>query len=110
MRRSATPWSSNPDPGPNPNPNPSTNPNPRPKPHQVNALVTLGTEEAYAAIDRPALRRFLLSMKREDGGFSMHDDGECDVRGAYTAVAVASLCALARDRGGGRGGGSRGQG
>ena len=40
----------------------------------------------------------------------MHDDGECDVRGAYTAVAVASLCALDRGRGGDRGGGSRGQG
>ena len=63
----------------------------------VNALVTLGTEEAYAAIDRAALRRFLLSMKRPDGGFCMHDDGECDVRGAYTAVAVASLCNLLDD-------------
>jgi len=63
----------------------------------VNALVTLGTEEAYGAIDRAALRRFLLSMKRPDGGFCMHDDGECDVRGAYTAVAVASLCNVLDD-------------
>ena len=102
----STPWSN---PGPDPWSIPKTltlTTHPDPNPDQVNALVTLGTEEAYAAIDRPALRRFLLSMKRPDGGFCMHDDGECDVRGAYTAVAVASLCALAR----GRRGGSWGQG
>ena len=104
---------SNPTPNPNPNPNPNLYPNlyPNPNPHptQVNALVTLGTEEAYAAIDRPALRRFLLSMKRPDGGFCMHDDGECDVRGAYTAVAVASLCALARGWGWGSWGWGEGE-
>lgn len=84
----------------------------------INALVTLGTEEAFRAIDRPSLHRFLLSMKRPDGGFCMHDDGECDVRrsgpdppvggsrggcvrqvrGAYTAVAVASLCNVLDER------------
>ena len=63
----------------------------------INALVTLATEEAYRAIDRPALHRFLLSMKQPDGGFCMHHDGECDVRGAYTAVAVASLCNVLDD-------------
>lgn len=58
----------------------------------VNALVTLGTEEAFRAVDRRLLYRFLLAMKQPSGGFCMHRDGECDVRGAYTAVAVASLC------------------
>ena len=48
-------------------------------------------------------------MKRPDGGFCMHDDGECDVRGAYTAVAVASLCALARGWGGGSWGWGEGE-
>jgi len=64
----------------------------------INALVTLGTEEAFAAIDRPLLYQFLLSMKQPSGGFCMHHDGECDVRGAYTAIAVASLCNVLDER------------
>ena len=55
------------------------------------ALVCVATPAAYAAVDRPALYRFLLSMKDASGGFRMHDDGEVDVRGTYTALAVASL-------------------
>lgn len=46
----------------------------------VNALVTLGTDEALDSIDRPALYRFLLSRKCRDGSFTMHEDGEVDVR------------------------------
>ena len=57
----------------------------------VCALATLGTERAYACLDRARLRSFLLRMKTAEGGFRMHEDGECDVRGSYTALAVASL-------------------
>lgn len=63
----------------------------------VNTLVTIGTPQAYAAINRASLRNFLRRMKREDGSFCMHDDGECDVRGVYTALAVASLTNLLDD-------------
>ena len=42
-------------------------------------------------IDRSALYAFLLSMKDASNGFRMHDDGEVDVRGTYTAIAVAAL-------------------
>jgi len=63
----------------------------------VNTLVTIGTESAYRAIDRESLRRFLLRMKTAEGGFTMHEDGEADVRGSYTALAVASLCNLWTD-------------
>lgn len=34
--------------------------------------------------------RFLLRMKQADGGFSMHEGGEVDVRGCYTAISVSS--------------------
>eukprot|EP00033_Pygsuia_biforma_P004041 GCRY01004426.1.p1 GENE.GCRY01004426.1~~GCRY01004426.1.p1 ORF type:complete len:471 (-),score=90.40 GCRY01004426.1:104-1516(-) len=57
----------------------------------VNALVACGTEEAYAAIDRPGLYRFLLRMKTEDGSFHMHSGGEVDIRGCYCALSVARL-------------------
>jgi protein farnesyltransferase subunit beta len=63
----------------------------------INTLVTIGTPAALAAIDRASLRVFLRRMKRPDGSFSMHDDGECDVRGVYTALAVASLTNLLDD-------------
>ncbi|CAM9224600.1 unnamed protein product [Phaeothamnion confervicola] len=61
----------------------------------VLSLLQLGTEEAYQSINRPALYRFFLSLKDPStGGFRMHHDGEVDVRGTYTAVAVASLLNL----------------
>ena len=64
----------------------------------VCALVTIGTPEALAAIDRPSLRSFLLRMKdTRTGAFRMHDDGESDVRGSYCALSVAALCGLLDD-------------
>jgi protein farnesyltransferase subunit beta len=60
----------------------------------VNTLVTIGTSDAYAVIDRAQIGSFLLRMKREDGSFTMHDDGEADVRGAYCAMAVAALTGM----------------
>ena len=63
----------------------------------INTLVTLGTPSALQIIDRTSLRTFLLRMKTDAGGFQMHDDGECDVRGVYTALAVASLTNILDD-------------
>ena len=61
----------------------------------VNALSTLGTPEAYRCIRRPQLYAFLLRLKNPDGSFSLHAGGESDVRGTYTAVAVAKLTCVA---------------
>ena len=36
-------------------------------------------------------------MKQPDGSFTVHDDGERDVRGSYCAMAVASLCSFLDD-------------
>ena len=33
-------------------------------------------------------------MKTPSGGFRMHDDGEVDVRGTYTVIAIAALLNL----------------
>lgn len=60
----------------------------------VNALITIGTPTALATIDRTSLRAFLVRMKQPDGAYTMHDDGEVDVRGAYIAIAVATLTGL----------------
>lgn len=58
----------------------------------VNSLATIGTPEALALIDRPRLYTWLMQMKKPDGAFTMHQDGENDVRGAYCAVSIATLC------------------
>ena len=55
------------------------------------ALCCVGSLAAYDVIDRLALYAFLVSMKDKSNGFRMHDDGEVDVRGTYTAIAVAAL-------------------
>ncbi|CEO95547.1 unnamed protein product (mitochondrion) [Plasmodiophora brassicae] len=63
----------------------------------VMTLAEIGTREAWDVIDRAALHRFLLSRKHPSGGFTMHDQGEIDIRGAYCALAAANLCAIASD-------------
>jgi len=63
----------------------------------LNTLVTIGTADALGAVDLSTLRTFLRRMKSASGAFTMHDDGECDVRGSYTAIAVASLTNLLDD-------------
>uniref|UniRef100_Q0VFT7 Protein farnesyltransferase subunit beta n=1 Tax=Xenopus tropicalis TaxID=8364 RepID=Q0VFT7_XENTR len=57
----------------------------------VNALCTIGTEEAFDVINREKLLAFLWSLKQPDGSFTMHIGGEVDVRSAYCAASVASL-------------------
>lgn len=60
----------------------------------VNALVTLSSEDALQSIDRAKLKHFLQSMKKSDGSFTMHRDGEIDVRGVYCAVSAAYLTGI----------------
>ena len=66
----------------------------------INALCILasidGVGEAAALgwLDRRLMHSFLLRMKQADGSFSVCSDGECDTRGVYCAMAVASLLGL----------------
>ena len=62
----------------------------------INTLVTIGTRSALQCVDRPALHAFLKRMKREDGSFTMHDDGECDVRASAAADALAAASRVMR--------------
>eukprot|EP01105_Mastigella_eilhardi_P005123 TRINITY_DN16918_c0_g1_i1.p1 TRINITY_DN16918_c0_g1~~TRINITY_DN16918_c0_g1_i1.p1 ORF type:complete len:392 (-),score=75.93 TRINITY_DN16918_c0_g1_i1:59-1234(-) len=57
----------------------------------VNAVVTVGTEEAYQVVNRETMYNFLMRMKNVDGSFNSHTDGECDIRGAYCAIATAAM-------------------
>lgn len=57
----------------------------------VLALMVIGTPEAYALVDRQALYAYYMDCKDACGAFSVHRDGELDVRGTYTVVAVSDL-------------------
>ena len=57
----------------------------------VCALCILGTQEAYDVIDRPKLKSFLMACRTPEGAFTMHRDGEVDIRGAYCATVAAHL-------------------
>ena len=57
----------------------------------VNALCILGTEEAFNSINRGLLVSWLDRLRLEDGSFTMHEDGEVDIRGVYCALSVARL-------------------
>ncbi|XP_045124653.1 protein farnesyltransferase subunit beta-like isoform X3 [Portunus trituberculatus] len=57
----------------------------------VNALVIIGTKDAYDAINRDTLQDFLWSLRTEEASFRMHEGGEVDIRGVYCAVSVARL-------------------
>ena len=61
----------------------------------VLTLATLGHEDGWRMVDRRALLRWLLSLKRPDGSFAMHLDGEADVRATYCALAVATALDVA---------------
>jgi protein farnesyltransferase subunit beta len=57
----------------------------------VLTLCIIGTEEALAAVNRPAMYKHFLSLKDKSGGFAIHTEGEVDSRGTYTIVAIARV-------------------
>lgn len=63
----------------------------------ISTLSILKSPKGYDIIDRVALKDFLLRMKQSDGSFTVHHDGETDLRGSYCAIAVASMCNLLDD-------------
>ena len=60
----------------------------------VSSIFSLDYEQCYNVINRKTLESFLKSMHKENGSFTMHLDGEVDVRGAYCAAVVATLCGI----------------
>lgn len=75
----------------------------------MNALVSIGGNIAFESVDRLAVRRFFCAMQQPDGSFTLHNNGEVDIRlvqgklhypfpplpstfrGAYCALSVAKL-------------------
>lgn len=63
-------------------------------------LVETGLVERWiseGSSKREALYKTLLSLKSENGGFRLHKEGEVDIRGAYCAIATASMLHLITD-------------
>lgn len=61
------------------------------------ALVTLGGEAALGTVNRQGMQHFLQAMAvpaAEGGGFRVCQGGEVDVRGCYTAMAIAHMLGL----------------
>lgn len=71
----------------------------------VLSLMLVGGSEAYDSIDRIAMWRWLSERKQPDGGFSMSDGGEEDVRAVYCALCVIALLQLPLDSSHGEPGG-----
>ena len=74
---------------------------PRQAPHTAStyaavlALAVVGTPDALAAVDRAGLLAFVRSVRdAATGGFRVQPDGELDVRGTYTVLAVCHLTGL----------------
>ncbi|KAK9804940.1 hypothetical protein WJX73_001089 [Symbiochloris irregularis] len=67
----------------------------------VASLVTLGDPAALASVDREGMLTFLESMAQDPqqgGGFQVCPGGEVDVRGCYTAMAIACMLGLDKQR------------
>lgn len=60
----------------------------------VLSLAMAGGTESYNSINRKALWHFLGRMKQADGGFTMAEGGEEDIRGAFCAMVILSLLNL----------------
>ncbi|KAJ2721386.1 CAAX farnesyltransferase (FTase) subunit beta [Coemansia sp. Benny D115] len=57
----------------------------------VMSIALIGTDEAFEMVDRCKMYDWMMTMKQPDGSFTMHKDGEVDVRGVYCAMVIASL-------------------
>ncbi|KAL4788267.1 terpenoid cyclases/protein prenyltransferase alpha-alpha toroid [Aspergillus varians] len=60
----------------------------------VLSLAMVGGEDALNIIDRQAMWEWLGNLKQPDGGITVFEGGEEDVRGAYCAMVVISLLNL----------------
>lgn len=60
----------------------------------VLSLAMAGGTDTYKTINRKTLWHFLGRMKQADGGFTIAEGGEEDIRGAFCAVVILSLLNL----------------
>ncbi|KAH7083151.1 terpenoid cyclases/protein prenyltransferase alpha-alpha toroid [Paraphoma chrysanthemicola] len=60
----------------------------------VLSIAMVGGTSAYETVDRRAMWHFIGRMKQVDGGFTMAEGGEEDIRGAFCAMVILSLLDL----------------
>jgi protein farnesyltransferase subunit beta len=60
----------------------------------VTALMILQQSDALDRIDRPAVQRWLVSLRTRNGGFRLTRGGEVDIRATYCAAVVAAALNL----------------
>ncbi|KAF2025845.1 terpenoid cyclases/Protein prenyltransferase [Setomelanomma holmii] len=63
----------------------------------VLSIAIVGGEATYQSVDRKTMWHFLGRMKQADGGFTMCEGGEEDIRGAFCAMVIISLLNLPLD-------------
>lgn len=63
------------------------------------SIITLGSEEGYKMINREKMYEFLMQRRNPaiKGSFLVHEKGECDMRGAYTAMIIADVLNIMTD-------------
>ena len=60
------------------------------------AALELGPEACNQLIDRQALYKFFKKMKK-GGRFTMHEEGECDLRASYIVTLITKSLKLPED-------------
>ena len=63
----------------------------------VSAIAICGTETSYQLINRESMYKFLLSLKNEDGSFSVSLGAEADLRSTYSALVIAKMLNILTD-------------
>lgn len=78
---------------------PSQDPHLAPTYASVAALISLNSPKGYSIIDRKGIHDFIVSMKHKTvpGAFTMHTNGESDMRSVYCAICVASVLNILDD-------------
>lgn len=58
------------------------------------SLAMVGGTATYESVNRKTMWQYLGRMKQSDGGFTMAEGGEEDIRGAYCAMVIMTLLNL----------------
>ena len=57
----------------------------------ISGIAICGTETCYKIINRENMYKFLMSLKNEDGSFSVSLGAEADLRSTYSALVIAKM-------------------
>ncbi|UZJ51826.1 hypothetical protein CBS101457_001146 [Exobasidium rhododendri] len=66
-----------------------------PDEEDINSVDHISGKGGWDDIDRPLLYQFLLSLKQPDGSFTVHREGEIDVRATYCVTCISIILGIA---------------